>query len=144
MRGGIDQQRNNIEHLDERARPAVQEQQRDRVRISAGCVHEVDPHVAYARPVVLELVESRLLCTPFETVLPIGDKLAQVGCIRPVRPPRPRELIGPPGSRQAFVEVAEDGLGHINGESLNGAVCGHTLGPSDARHENAEQRHDCA
>ena len=115
---GIDKQRNDLQHLDERARPAVQEQERNRVRIRTADMHEVNPHPADGRVKVLESIESRLLRSPIERVSPVRDELAEIRRIRAVLPPRSWQLVGPTRVRETVVKIDQDGVGHVNREAF--------------------------
>ena len=116
---GIRQQRDQLEHLHERARPAVQQQHGDRVRVAALRVDEMDARAVDGRAIVLEAVQRAFLLAPVVLPLPIVDELAQVRRVRAVAPARARQLIGPARAREPLVEIAEHGGGHVDREALD-------------------------
>jgi hypothetical protein len=56
---------------------------------------------------LIELVQSRLLCSPVVRLHPIVDHFTQIIDRHPVVPPRALKLIGKSGPRQAVLQVIE-------------------------------------
>ena len=104
----VGQPRDDVEELDDRAGPAVREEQRQRVRVRRARVDEVDRLAVDARAEVLELVEPRLLRAPVVLVAPVLDQLAQVVDRDPVLPARALDLVREAGPRQPAAQVVED------------------------------------
>jgi hypothetical protein len=96
----------------------MQQQQRDRVRIAAARVHEMNPHAVDRSAIVLEAFQRTLLRAPVVLVLPIGDELAQIGGVGAVAPARARQLIGPARAREALVEIAQHAGRGLDREAL--------------------------
>ena len=103
----------DVEELDDRARPAVGEEQREGVRVRAerAWMKWIDwPSIRVRK--CSKLVEPRLLRPPVVGVAPVLDQLAQVVDRDPVLPARALDLVreaaaapdaraGPPGRRRA-------------------------------------------
>ena len=83
--GGIGQERQQVEVLDERAREAVREHEWQRRRPVAGLVEEVDPQPVDLGAVVRKTVDFLLLLAPVE-LGPAREQGAQVLHIGPVLP----------------------------------------------------------
>ena len=73
---GVGQPGDDVEELDHRARPAVDEQQGQGIGVGRPGVHEMDRLAVDGGPVVLEAVQAGLLCPPVVGVAPVLDQLA--------------------------------------------------------------------
>jgi hypothetical protein len=83
--------------LDEAARPAVREDQRDRIRPTTALVHEVDAETVDVGPEVREPVELAFPRPPVEFRTPVRDQVTQIGQVGAVGPARPVDRVGRPG-----------------------------------------------
>lgn len=119
VRSWVRQQRQQVEVLGEGARPPVREHDRQRIGTSAALVHEVHPQAVNLRPVVRKAVEPALVRAPVEVLGPSGHQLSQVGPIGAVRPPRPLDLVRPPGASQPLPQVHQHRLVQGDGVRLD-------------------------
>src|SRR3954468_24822043 len=97
------QYRDDVEKLDDRAGPAVGEQQWERVGARRTRVDEVDRLTVDRRTRMLELVEPRLFRAPVVGITPVVDELAQVAVGNAVVPPGVGELVGDARARESRV-----------------------------------------
>ena len=103
----VGQQREDLVELPDRARPAVREQQRHRVRTAALLVDEVQVDAAERHRELSEGVEPRLVRAPVEAVAPVRDQrpAGTRGWSR--TPSRARDLVGPAHAVEALAQVGE-------------------------------------
>ena len=101
----VHEPRNHVEELDDRARPAVRDQQRDGVRVPRARVDEMDRLAVDARAEVLKLVEPRLVRSPVVLVAPVLHQLAQIVDRTTVLPARAHDLVREPGLREPAAQV---------------------------------------
>jgi hypothetical protein len=99
--------RHELEVLDERARPAVGEDQR---QPAAPHVGVVDPHAADVGEEVVDLVQPPLLLAPVEPVGPVREQVAQVAEVGALHPGRLRRRRGPAGPVDPLAKVGQDAL----------------------------------
>jgi hypothetical protein len=83
---GLRQARDQIKDLEDRAGPAMREQQRHRRRAFAGGMQEVQIDAVQRHAELREGIGRRLLCAPVEPVLPIAEQAARVRNIGAVGP----------------------------------------------------------
>lgn len=81
----VAEQRDDLEHLQECAGPAVQQQRRG-IGAAAALVHEVQAQPVDLGAELRELVDRPLLLAPVEAVAPVGAQLAQVVQVAAVVP----------------------------------------------------------
>ena len=96
----VGQPRDDVEELDDRPGPPVDEQDREGVVTRRTGVDEVDRLPVDRRAEVVELVEQCLLGPPVVAVTPVIDELAHVLDRHPVLPLRPFDLVGKASRRQ--------------------------------------------
>jgi hypothetical protein len=122
VRGRVRERADGVEHLDDRARPAVGHDQRQRVLMLGLDVHEVDVHAVDLRGelrqrvqpgfdppslvVCRPVVAQRIHCGQLHTLRAVADKL-------PARPAR---------RRQAAPQILERLFGDLHGERLDDAA----------------------
>ena len=116
---GVAEERYDLEQLDERAGPAVGDDQRERGRPRAALVDKVDAQAADGGAEVREGVDGALLRPPVEVRLPVAHQVVQVGQARAVLPIGPGDLVGPAGARQPRLQVRELGFGDLDSERLD-------------------------
>ena len=90
----IGQHRDQLQELDDRARPAVREEERHRRRPLPFLVDEMQLDPAERHLELAEGVEPRLLRPPVEAGAPVVDELLQIGDARAGRPRLERWLVG--------------------------------------------------
>jgi hypothetical protein len=93
--------------LPHRPRPAMDEQERQWVRADAGLMDEVEVDPLQRHQELLEGVELGLLGTPVEAVLPALGQAPHERQVRPVLPPRLRDLVGPTGAGQPLPQIVQ-------------------------------------
>ena len=89
----VGQRTDHVEELDDRARPPVADDQRERVRLGRAHVQEVDALTVDLGDEVLERVEARLDGTPVEVVAPVRHAAPAGTELRSRLPPRSRDLV---------------------------------------------------
>src|SRR5215207_9120925 len=102
--------------LDERARPAVREDQRDP---TAAFVDKVDPHSVDLAAEVRELVQPPLLQAPVEPVSPVFQQPAHIGELGALLPPRLGRRRRPARGADPLAQVGQRPLGNLNLEALD-------------------------
>ena len=123
VRRRVGQQRQDLADLVERARPAVREDQRQRVGPDTLLVHEVDVVVldAVGADRLRELrhaVQVGLLHAPVEAGPPVFAEFLHVGEVGAVLPAAVFDFGGPAGLREAALQVAQVGVGDLDLERL--------------------------
>ena len=114
--GRIDQQRDDLVELHDRAGPAVGDHQRQRVLVGRPLVDEVDVQPLDVRLEVVEAVQQPLLAPPVEFVPPVGEQLLQVLAVGAVVPRRAGQVVGEPRPGQAVPQVGQHFVGHVDRE----------------------------
>src|SRR5205085_3192981 len=109
--------------LEDRARPAVQQQQWAGGRPSAGHVQEMQIYTRERHLVLWGGVQPRFLGAPVEGVAPILHELPQVAEIGAVRPRVPWRLIGEAGAGEPVAQVRDCLVGNSQSERFRS--CGH-------------------
>src|SRR3954453_23984253 len=102
--------------LDECARPAVREDQRDP---TAAFVDKVDPHAVDLAAEVRELVQPPLLQAPVEPVSPVFEQTAHIGELGALLPPRLGRRRRPARVADPLAQGGQLPLGNLNLERLD-------------------------
>jgi hypothetical protein len=89
------------------SRPAMDEEERKWVRADPWLVDEVEVDPVERHPELSERVQLRLLRPPVEAVSPALRQAPHEREARAVLPPRPGDLVGPPGARQPLPQVVQ-------------------------------------
>ena len=105
---GIGQEWHEGKQLDERARPAVGQNQRNAVPVSGPLVDEVDVHAVQLGAKLSGRVQLALLCLPIEFAGPILKQLPKVLKVGPLLPRSAWCLIRPSRLTNALLEVRQD------------------------------------
>ncbi len=131
----IGQRREHPRELDRRARPAVQEEQRQRALDVAASVQEMDGLAIDRRDRLRDGVQGRLLGAPIEVARPIAREALQVVQWRAAAPASVGGSgVGPPCSRQAIAQVGELRIGDRDAEGREGRrFGGHRCRPRSGR-----------
>ena len=116
--GGVRERRDYLQHLDERAGPAVRDDQRNRVRTLPARVDEVDAQPVHVRAVLGKGVDGGFLRAPVETVRPVFAQLPDIGEAGAVVPPRVFKLVGQARAAQAVFHVVENAVRYVDGVRL--------------------------
>ena len=106
----------HVEELGDRARPAVRDDQRQRVRVVGAGVDEVDLLTVDVGEEVRPTVELRFLRPPVVLVLPRVAEVLEIREIGAVVPTTARDLVGPARAAQPFLEVVEHRFGYVDTE----------------------------
>src|SRR5439155_5990499 len=104
----IGQEWHERKQLDERARPAMGQDQRNAVPVSGPLMDEVDMDAIELGLELIDRVQLALLCAPIEPVGPIRKQLFKVLKISPLLPGIPWCLIRPARVADTLSEVRED------------------------------------
>ena len=91
----------DLDLLEDRARPPVRDDQRQRVRVARTDVDEVDVDAVDRRDELRPGVQLRLGLAPVVVRAPVADELLQLGQPRALRPIGNRLPVGPAGRRDA-------------------------------------------
>jgi hypothetical protein len=102
--------------LDERARPAVREDQRDP---TAAFVDKVDPHAVELAAEVREFVQPPLLQGPVEPVSSVFEQPAHIGELGALLPPRLGRRRRPARVADPLAQGGQRPLGNLNLERLD-------------------------
>ena len=124
---GMGQRIDDVQELDDRARPAVRDHQRQRPRrvldLGAGLADEVQPLRADIDQVVRPAVDRLLAALPVVAVPPVVDQLGQEAGIGAGGP---RAVVGNgdgrPPAAQALVEIDQCPFGNVDLERLGSVV----------------------
>jgi hypothetical protein len=140
----VGQARNDVEELEDRAGPAMGEQQRHRRGPHARHMHEVQLDSRQLRGELREGVQPRLRRAPVEARLPAREQPAQGRDARAEGPGiRSGRHIRQPRAHQARLQVKECGLGHGEGEgSDSGAWHAEEISPAESRRYGASQHRE--
>ena len=139
----VGERADDVEHLDDRAGPAVRDDQRQRVRVRRPDVDEVDVEAVDLGQELRERVQPRrqpaevVVIGPVASELPgrrEGHALGQVG---------DRLLLGPARRAEPLAEVVDVRLGHLDPEGPDGVrVAGCSIrGGCDVRHPGPPAGH---
>ncbi len=125
VRSRVAERLDHVEELDERTRPPVGEQQRERALDRRRGVEEVHAGAVDLGAEVVERVHARLPGGPVVVLGPVRDQLAQVLELGAVVPARAGDLGREAGRPQARPEVLEDGVVDVDPERFDGEVPTH-------------------
>ena len=115
---GVGERPRDLVHLEERPRPPVADDERERVGALALDVDEVDAEPVDLGAELRQRVQTPLLLPPVVAVAPVGGQLPHVREIRPHRPARAVDLVRPPRRVEARPQVVENGVVDVNLERL--------------------------
>ena len=124
----IGQAWDDVQELEHRARPAVQEQERHGLRPGAGNVQTVQVDPVQRHLELREGIEPRLLRTPVEPLGPVADELAQIGEVGAIRPWLARRLVRKARPPQPLAQVGDRRIGDVQPVGL-GARRAHRQNP---------------
>jgi hypothetical protein len=119
----VGEARDQLHELEDRAGPAVQQQQRARGWSFAGHMQKMQIDAAEGRLVLREAVEPRFLGAPIKDAAPVIDELLEIPDIRSVSPRLPRRLVGETRSPEPFAEIGDGLIGNFERERLR--LCRH-------------------
>ena len=112
----LGKQRDQLEELDDRAGPAVRNEQRHGVRSPARLVDEVQLDAADRHAELAKAVDARFLRAPIKVSVPIVDEILKTPKTGTGRPRLEWRLLGPARARQALAQVGERDLGNVQPE----------------------------
>ena len=135
VRGRVGERADQVEELHDRARPAVQEQQRGGVRLGGAHVQEVQLGAVDRGDELGIGVERRLVRPPVVLLGPVGGEFAQVGGGDAALPAGAGQVAGPAGPGQPLAEVVEVGLRDADAVRPDGGVV--------VRHVPKARKHWC-
>ncbi|MCZ7566403.1 MAG: hypothetical protein M5U08_23525 [Burkholderiales bacterium] len=108
----IGEHRDQLEELHDRAGPAVQEQERHRVRSAALLVDEMQVGAGDRNGELAQGVQPRFLRAPVESLVPVFRERPHVCHAGAGRPRRERRLVRKAGAREALAQVGERLVGN--------------------------------
>ena len=114
VRPRVGEERDQLEHLDEGAGPAVGDEQRHRRRPPPALVDHVDAGAVDPRAEVRHRIHRPLDGAPVEAGPPVPDQLAHVGEARAIVPARALHLVRPARSREPLPQIVEARLRHVH------------------------------
>ena len=117
---GIRQGTDDFRELDDRARPAVRDQDRERPYLRRALMNEVCIEAIDDRLVVVERIQTTLLLPPIELVAPVLDERRHVVEVGAIVPAHPVELVRQPGTSEPLLEVVQYGLRYVDHERPHG------------------------
>ena len=129
--GGVGEPRNDIEELEDRAGPAMHQQQGHRVGADAGDVQVVQVDPVQRHHELREGIEACLLGAPIEAVLPMGEQALEIVDIGPEGPWLAGCLVGQAGEGEAGLEIGDRRIRDGQGEGAR--LRGHWVGPPAVR-----------
>ena len=112
----VRQRPDDLEELDDRARPAMRQDQRKRVGRGRPDVQEVDREPVERRAELRQRVEPGLGSPPVVLLGPVAAEVLQVGERDALRPVRHGLALGPARSPQPLAQVVEVLLGDLEAE----------------------------
>src|SRR5262249_60076125 len=115
---GISQQRDEFQHLGERAGPAVRDDERERLRADAAFVNVMDLQAADIRAEMTEAVERRFLRAPVKYALPVLRQFMKVIEAGAVFPARAGQRVGPARECQPRLQIVQRGLRNVDFEGV--------------------------
>ena len=124
VRNGINQRFDHLRVLVDRTGPAVEQQQRQRIRVRRALVDEVDVEAVDVRRELVETVQPRFLRPPVEAVAPVLDQLPQIGQAGAVVPVGILQLVRKADRVEPRLQVVEHGVRHVDGEGRDGRAAG--------------------
>ena len=120
----LGQARNEIEEFKHRSRPTMRQQQRHGAWPFATHMQEMQINAVKFGTELRKGVQRGFLRTPIETLLPIGQQIAQIGDACAVSPGRFRRLIRQARQRQAGLQILQRCIGDM--QAKRGCNGGHT------------------
>src|SRR6266849_5934399 len=115
----IGERTDDLRELDERARPAVRDEERQRPRLLRSPVDEMNVQAIYSRRELLEGTEEPFLFAPVESIAPVVDQLPEAANVGAVGPAVALERNGKPCPGETSLQIGEGGVRHANGEQTD-------------------------
>jgi len=127
VRGRVGERADDPEQFDDRARPAVRDDQRQRVLVPGPDVDEVDVHPVDLGRELRQRVQFRLAPAPVVVGRPVAGQLLQHRLLHALRSIID-QLPGGPGRRSdAAAEVGDRFVGHLHLERADFSFAGHRI-----------------
>ena len=125
VRGRVGQRADDLEHLDDRARPAVRDDQWQRVRVRRPDVDEVDVHPVDLGLELRQRVQPRFAPAPVVIGRPVAGEFLDRGQLHTLRAILDQFPGGPARRGDALPQVGQVFAGHVDLERADGqASCG--------------------
>src|SRR5215469_2338331 len=115
-RDGSGKQRNEAEHFQIRARPAVSDDDRQRMLSLAAFVNEVNSNLVVHESVVMERRDILKLSFPVEIIAPVVTDVCEELEIESILPSGAGNLINPARACEALAKVLYCCLGEVRAE----------------------------
>jgi hypothetical protein len=104
------EQRDELVEFDERAGPAMREQQRQGCPALSLLVDEVEINAIDRHGEVMEAIEHRLLCTPVVVGAPVIDQRSQILPIGSKGPVGIGDFVGPASGIEPLLQIEQQGI----------------------------------
>ena len=134
VRGRVGKRADDPEQLDDRAGPAVRDDQRQRLRVPRLYVDEVDVHPVDLGLELRQRVQSRLARAPVVLGRPVAGQLLDRRQLNALRPVGDQLLAGPPRRGDAPPEVGDRFVRHVDLEGTDFSFVGHQSPPPCIRY----------
>jgi hypothetical protein len=122
MRGGIGQRIDDLQLFDDRARPPVRHDDRQRIRVLRADVNEMDVQPVDVRHELRQCVQSRLELAPVVACRPVARELLKRRERHALRVIGDGFLVGPPRCLDPSAEIGEGLVRHVHLERSDGRV----------------------
>src|SRR5437764_7414744 len=107
VRAWIRQERNHLQHFRKRARPPVNENQRNRMRSRAFFVNEMKLQPSDVGTEMAECIQSGFLAPPVKLLLPERGQLAQIRATGSLAPSSTVDVFRPPSAGKSVFKVQQ-------------------------------------
>jgi hypothetical protein len=122
VRGRVGERADDPEHIDDRAGPAVGDDQRQRVLVPRLDVDEVDAKAVDLGGELRQRAQLRLARAPVVTVAPVGHQVLDRRQLHALRPISDGLLAGPARGRDAPLKLGQVFVWHVDLEGPDGEV----------------------
>src|SRR5258706_10602784 len=116
MGGRVGERTNDLELLDDGPRPAVRDDDGQRIRVTGADVDEVNVDSIDRRDELREAIQFLLHLSPVVVRAPIANQRLKLRQLRTLRLIGDGFLVGPPRCSNAPPKITECGLGYFDGE----------------------------
>ncbi len=134
MGARVGQRPNHLQELDDRAWPAMREDQRQCARLGRAHVQEVDCRAIDGGGELRKCVEPGLPRAPVIRRAPVFGQLLEIRKRHAAAPANARQVIGPAGARQPLAQVVEISLRNVDAKRPDRGVAVPGAGLGCLRH----------
>ena len=124
VRGGVGERIDDLELLDDRSRPAVRHDSRQRVWMARSNVNEMDVEAIDFGHELRQRIEPRFDVSPVVIAAPVAGELLKLPKLNTLRAITDRLHVGPAGRGDAPAQIDELLVGNVDMERANGIARG--------------------